>query len=382
MRWRRMAVAWMVLMCAAVWTCAAHAQQASRKIVVFDESFVNTPAKEALLQQFGGVIVKHLHLLNGASVYLPPQAERALGRLSQVVRIDEDIVVTASGKPAKPPSPSPAEVLPWGVDRIEADLAWTTATGAGVRVGILDTGIDLDHPDLAANVKGGINCISPRKNADDDNGHGTHVAGIVAAVHNTIGVVGVAPEVSLYAVKVLAKNGTGFLSDIIEGLDWCVANGIRVANMSFGSSVGNQSFHDAISRAYNAGVVLVAAAGNESGPVSYPAKYPEVIAVSAVGRNADGSLSFASFSNFGPEIDLAAPGVSVFSTYRNGTYATMSGTSMAAPHVTGVAALVLSAKGAMSPAALEGWLKSTAEDLSLPPEQQGAGLIRADAAVQ
>ncbi|MCM8763796.1 MAG: S8 family peptidase, partial [Candidatus Omnitrophica bacterium] len=212
-----------------------------------------------------------------------------------------------------------------------------------------------------------------------------HVAGIIAAINNTIGVVGVGPEIHLYAVKVLDKNGRGWLSDLIEGLDWCINNAMNIVNLSLGSSSDNQSFHDAIIKAYLAGLTLVAAAGNNGltdGSVDYPARYSETIAVSAAGEYTDTTLYFADFSSYGPEIDIVAPGVDVKSTYYDGYYKILSGTSMAAPHVSGVAALVLQIKGPMLPEDLKNHLKNTAENLGWDIYQQGAGLIRADMAVQ
>lgn len=367
---------------------AVFAQNAPRKIIVFQESFINEVAQAAILKNFGATIIKPLKLINGMAVYLPPQAERALWNRIEVLRIDEDIQVKAtvqtSGKPGKPSKPSqPPQELPWGIQRIGADLVWNRTTGEGIKVAVLDTGIDLDHQDLVSNIKGNINCINPRKSGDDDNGHGTHVAGIIAAINNQIGVVGVGPKIYLYAVKVLDRSGSGWLSDIIEGLDWCIKNGIQVVNLSLGASSGNQSFYDAIKKTYQAGIVIVAAAGNNGlsgGAVDYPAKYPETIAVSAVGQYTNGILYFADFSSYGPEVDICAPGVSIKSTYNNGFYETLSGTSMATPHVSGVAGLILSIKGPLSPDEVKACIENTAENLGIPIYQQGAGLIRADMA--
>ncbi|MHC4310790.1 MAG: S8 family peptidase, partial [Planctomycetota bacterium] len=193
---------------------------------------------------------------------------------------------------------------------------------------VLDTGIDYKHPDLDDNCYGGVNVINPRKDYRDDNGHGTHVAGIIAAEDNDIGVVGVAPEAYLYGVKALDRNGSGWLSDIIAGLEWCVNNRMDIVNMSLGADSDIQAFHDACDAA-SATVILVAAAGNDGGAVDYPAAYGSVIAVSAT----DSSDGLASFSNYGNEIEIAAPGVNILSTYKGGGYETHSGTSMAAPHV-------------------------------------------------
>jgi len=358
--------------------------QIPRKIVVFQENFVNEPAQIGWLRGAGAVIIKSLPLVNAVAVYLPPQAERALKGRPEILRIDDDLVINAIAKP----QPQPTEILPWGVDRIDADLAWSRTKGFTVDVAIIDTGIDLDHLDLQANIKGNVNTINPLKSGNDDNGHGTHVAGIVAAVDNTIGVIGTGPEIYLYAVKVLSKTGSGWLSDVIEGIQWCINNKMQVANMSLGASSGNDSFHDAIIAAYNAGIVLVAAGGNEGGPVLYPAAYKEVIAVAASDKN----NQIPSWSNFGPEIDLTAPGVYIYSTYNNGYYKTLSGTSMAAPHVSGVAALVLytpvgtyddlDGDEIWDPIEVKTKLETTALNLGYNSYQQGAGLVSADLATK
>ena len=361
-----------------------------RKIVVFKKSFKKLDDQDALLENSGAVKVKHLPSINSSAVYLSPQAEKALHKRAEVLRIDEDLVITAVEKKEKDKGKSkvqPPEELTWGIDRINADWAWPISTGETIRVAILDTGIDLDHPDLMDNIKGSVNLIKPKKDADDDNGHGTHVAGIIAACDNDIGVIGTGPEIYLYAVKVLDKKGKGWLSDLIEGLEWCIQNEVQVVNMSLGSLADNQSFYEAIVNAYEAGITLVAAAGNNGesgGSIDYPAMYAETITASAV----DQFCQFALFSSFGPEIDIAAPGVDIKSTWMRGSYMIMSGTSMAAAHVTGVVALILTTSslpyydvdgdGIWDPEEVKMRLKDTAEELGLPPYQQGAGLVRAD----
>lgn len=356
---------------------AANAQQAPyRAIVVFDGS-VSEIGRDVLLGKFGAVKIKDLSLIDGKAVILPSKAAAAkLAKVKGVKYVDEDKIASINRK--IPKKLQPPQVLPWGVDRIDAELVWPTTTADPVKVAILDTGISLKHPDLVANIKGGINTINPAKSPNDDNGHGSHVAGIVAAANNSIGVVGVGPAIDLYAVKVLNAAGYGYFSDIIEGLQWSVANGVQVVNMSFGASSGTQSLHDAINAAYNAGITLVAAAGNSGNgnPVGYPAAYPEVIAVTAT----NSSDQVATFSSTGPEVDLAAPGVSIYSTYKRDTYATLSGTSMAAPHVTGAAALVINAKGLTNPADVKARLQATADNLGVSSDYQGAGLVDADEA--
>jgi hypothetical protein len=355
-----------------------------RKIVVFKKWFDKEIDQDVLLKDFGAVKIKHLKLINGTAVHLTPQAEKNLKKKDEILRVDEDLVIHVCKK--KPHLP---EEVPWGIDRIEADVAWETTTGSTIKVAIMDTGIDLDHPDLQDNIKGQVNMIKPHKSGDDDSGHGTHVAGIVAAIDNEIGVIGTGPEVSLYAVKVLNHKGIGYLSDLVDGLNWCINNEMQVVNMSFGSSKDNQSFHDAIIEAHLAGLTMVASAGNNgeySGLIEYPAKYPETIAVSAVNEYGQ----FASFSSYGQEIDLTAPGVNIKSTYKKSSYEIMEGTSMSAPHVTGTAALILSTlvkhydlnrNDKWDPEEIRMKLMKNAEHLGLPSDQQGAGLVRADWAV-
>ena len=202
----------------AVGPAFAQGQGLERKIVIFQARVVNQPAQAALVRAVGGVAEKPLPLLNGWAVSLPPQAVPALAKRAEVVRIDDDLEIHAvgvdsagrGGKPQPPPPPVlTPQVLPWGVERVGAPAVWGTNTGVGIKVAIMDTGIDSDHPDL--HVHAGYNAIRPRSSWNDDNGHGTHVAGIVAALNNTAGVVGVAPGVDLYAVKALNRQGSGAL---------------------------------------------------------------------------------------------------------------------------------------------------------------------------
>lgn len=362
-----------------------------RKIVVFDTSVLNEAALEGLAHKHGGNKVLSLPNVNGAAIVLPNEAAaKGLGGEVGVVRVEDDILVTAFGLAlGKPVSAQPPQSLPWGVDRIDAELAWGTATGDVVKLAVIDTGIQLNHPDLQTNIKGGAN-FTTAKNYDDDNGHGTHVAGIVGALSNAIGVVGVAPAADLYAVKVLDRNGSGYLSWVIAGLNWAAQNGMQVANMSLGTSSYSATFEQAVKNAYAAGLVIVAAAGNANGgAVGYPAKFAEVIAVSAT----TSSDTLASFSSVGPEVDFSAPGASIYSTYKGSTYKTLSGTSMASPHVAGTVALVLSVPVGAWDANLNGvWdesevrakLQATVWDLGAAgfDNQFGWGLVNAFGATQ
>jgi len=390
-----------------------------RSVVIFDEGMFGTPAADRALKAVGAAPIKTIDRARMAVVYLPSQA--AMARLSGqpgVVSVERDIVVHATGsaaggapavlkKPAWAGGPSkdggsdtaPPQRLPWGVERIGADPSSNAtggSTGDGINVAVLDTGIDLDHPDLADNVEGEYMALAEvgryRKNRapDDDNGHGTHVAGIIAAEDNAQGVVGVAPDANLYAVKVLDQNGSGYLSDVIDGINWAesrntddtTTNDIHVINMSLGADVGSPELSAAVSAAEKAGILIVAAAGNDGEAVDYPAAYPGVIAVAATARdNTAPRWSSRGDGNGDDEVELAAPGVDIYSTYKDGSYETLSGTSMASPHVAGSAALVWAANSGWDAAAVREALKGAALDLTPKDGQDrdnvyGYGLVQ------
>ena len=273
-----------------------------------------------------------------------------------------------------------AQTVPWGISAVNAPAVHARGNkGAGVKVGIIDTGIDHTHADLAANYAGGIDFVNGDNDPMDDNGHGSHVSGTVAAVDNSIGVIGVAPSVSLYGIKVLDRFGSGTFGDVVAGIDWAAANGMNVVNMSLGASIGTNALQTACDNAYASGVVICAAAGNDyGGPVSYPAKYSSTIAVSAVDQN----NNLAVFSNKGPEVEVAAPGVGIYSTYMGGQYATLDGTSMATPHVAGVCALIWATGQFSAPADVRNQLTATATDIGPAGRDNnfGFGLVNADAA--
>ena len=273
------------------------------------------------------------------------------------------------------------QTVPTGLRRIDGPLSGTVSGNGGgvvdVDIAVIDTGIDLDHPDL--NVAGGVNC-STGTGYDDDNGHGTHVAGTAAARDNRVGVVGVAPGARLWAVRVLDGSGSGNWSSVICGVDWVTAHAadIEVANLSLAGpgpqgSCNDGALREAICRSVESGVTYIAAAGNSAVDVSgqVPGSFPEVITVSALSDydGLPGGLgkatcmpgqddTLADFSNYGAGVDLIAPGVCIKSTWKGGGYNTTSGTSMASPHVTGAAALYLSDHPGASPAAVASALKA------------------------
>jgi len=342
----------------------------------------------AMVRAFGGEIYAEFNLVDVIAARMTPQQVIALSKNPKIDYIEPDAEVHALG-----------QITPWGIDRIFGDESYFFPTwgtpqevinkGAGIGVAVLNTGIDVDHEDL--NVVGGkrfyLRGLTLRSDDlyDDGNGHGTHVAGTIAALDNDIGVVGVAPAVNLYAVKVLGDNGSGSTSAIIAGIQWVRDQGnISIINMSLGSSLYSYAFDQACKNAYLDGILIVASAGNSGNDagtgdtVGYPAKYDSVIAVAASDINDDRAY----FSSTGPDVDLIAPGVNILSTVPGSLYEDgWSGTSMASPHVAGTAALVWAADPAMSNGEVWQILTSKAEDLSLPQEHQGNGLVRADRAV-
>ena len=333
-------------------------------------------AEQALVRGVGGRIRYTYHLVPAIAASVPESAIQGLLNNPNITSIEPVIAVYAVD----------AELDDsWGVDRIGAGTVHDGGNkGTGVKVAVIDTGIDKDHPDLKSNIEGGVNFVRKDPTAwDDDNGHGTHVAGTIAAVDNEIGVIGVAPEAHLYGVKVLDRRGGGSYSDVIAGLQWAVDNGMQVTNNSYGSSGDpGATVKQAFDNAYAAGILNVCAAGNEGAgenTVIYPARYESCVAVAAT----DIDDNRASFSSTGPDVELAAPGVNINSTVLGGGYQDgWNGTSMASPHVAGTAALVLAANPGWGNDQVRTQLQTTADDLGDPGRdtKYGYGLVDADEA--
>ncbi|MFO7967297.1 MAG: S8 family serine peptidase [Archaeoglobaceae archaeon] len=367
-------------------TVASPADNPTEKVII---GFKDKP-DASLVKAHGGNIKYQYTIVDAIAATVPEKAVDALKKNPNVEYVEMDKKVHALEE----------DTLDWGVDRIDAEIVWggsdeatditTDNAGTGVKVAILDTGIDYNHPDLDDNYAGGKDFVN-NEDPMDDNGHGTHCAGIVAAEDNNMGVIGVAPNVSLYAGKVLDSDGSGYYSDIIAGIEWATSNEMDVISMSLGGSSGDTALEDACNNAYNSGTLVVAAAGNDGNSagrgdnVGYPARYDSVIAVAAT----DSNDNRAKFSSTGSDVELAAPGVDILSTYWDDIYATASGTSMACPHVTGTAALVFASGVTDSDGdgnvndEIRAILQSTAEDLGADgrDERFGYGLVDAEAAV-
>ena len=228
----------------------------------------------------------------------------------------------------------------WGITAFNLPDAWNYTQGEGVVIAVVDTGCDLDHPDLIDNLVEGVNFVKPGTPPDDDNCHGTHVTGILVAENNGIGMVGVCPMAKVMPIKVLNSKGTGNLIDVAQGVIWAADHGVDIITMSLGSPMKIQQVRKAIQYAASKNIVTFVAAGNAGNTkeIFYPANYPETISIGAIDEN----FNRAKFSNTGRNLDFMAPGVDIFSTVPDNWYATLSGTSMACPFAVGVAALVLS----------------------------------------
>ena len=319
----------------------------------------------------GGKIQREFKFINAVQVELPRVAAEKLKTARGIEYVEPDFMAQAY-----------AQTVPWGIEHVNApDVHSAGYQGSGIKVAVLDTGILTSHADLQ--VSGGYDTTGIGSYVDD-HGHGTHVAGTVAALNNSIGVIGAAPAAQLYAVKVLDRYGSGTYSNIIAGIEWAISNDIDVINMSLGGSSGSTALQQACDAAYKAGILVVAAAGNEgtsSGDtecIGYPAKYSSVMAVGSI--TSDNVRSY--FSSTGSTLEIMAPGSNIYSTTINGSYGTMSGTSMACPHVAGVAALVWSAKPSLTNVQLRNALNETANDLWNDPWRYGNGLVDAWAAYQ
>jgi subtilisin len=427
----------------------AHPVEGRRKIVVFQKR-TSAQVRQQMAKQAGGRILHRLSLIDGVAIELPAgrvlQALKVLQRHPAVVGVYNDHVIGAdhviSMSPVEPPA---TELFPWGVDRIGTPVVFDLITSLSVSrpmVAIVDSGIDATHPELSPYIVGGYNARADEDPSDyqDYSGHGTEMAGIIAAASNGKGIIGVASRPALVAVKVLDSTGHGYLSDLINGLQWVVGKGIRVVNMSLSFSEDSPLLGNVTKNLYQTGVIMVAAAGNRCtftpsdsgandsggddsggddsggddsggddsggddsggddsggddagrkvscdtsldplhGGVNYPARYPWVLAVGAT----DLHNQVTNYSRSGPELDVVAPGGvgasgKILSTIPGGGYGVGSGTSQAAAHVTGAVAAVLQLAPGLSVDEVMNLLRTTATDLGYSPRLQGAGLIAVD----
>jgi thermitase len=338
----------------------SNAQDSQQQTLLVHFAAGTTPEmREALVAQMGGELVTWMHQIDVAEIRLPVQegAEASISSFS-LSSMESDMITFAevdwavSGM-AVPNDPDFSDATTsYGFDHVQASEAWEITTGAQeIIIAVVDSGVKLDHPEFAGRLVGGYDFINEDDQPDDDQGHGTHVAGVIAAaLNNGQGVAGICPNCRIMPVKVLNENNIGSWSSLAQGILFAVDRGARVINLSLGANAPSETLASAVAYAVEKGVVVVAAAGNygSSAPY-YPAALEGVIAVGAT----DQASARWSKSNFGSYVDLTAPGHMIYSTYYDLNnlyhgYTYMSGTSMAAPFVSGVAGLLLSLEPGLS----------------------------------
>ena len=339
-----------------------------------------------LLAEHGVKVQKTLFGTESVTARVPARLVAQLRRRAEIAYVELDHVASAygpgNGGGGGPGGGGPGggngggggggggggQTTPPGITRVGGAVAVGNVT-----VAILDSGIDLDHPDLVANITGSVNYVN-NKTADDDNGHGSHCAGTVAASNNTTGVVGVAHNASLLAVKVLDRRGSGSYSDIVSGINWSASNGADILSMSLGGAFSSAAMQSACSSAAGASL-LVAAAGNDgdcnlsTDEINYPAYYGSVVSVGATTTDPASMDALMCFSSSNADLELSAPGHDVDSCWKGGGYKVISGTSMACPHVAGCAAVLWNG----SPSSVLSTLVSYADDAGPTGRDNGWG---------
>ncbi|WIG46762.1 S8 family serine peptidase [Bacillus halotolerans] len=353
----------------------AHAETSSEKEVIV--VYKNKDGKETVLDSDAEVEQQYQHL-PAVAVTADPETVKEFKQDPDILYVENNVTFTAADntdlKVLSENADTTDNFEQWNLEPIQVKQAWKEGlTGKNVKIAVIDSGIS-PHDDLS--ISGGYSAVSYTSSYKDDNGHGTHVAGITSAKHNGYGIDGIAPEAQIYAVKALDQNGSGDLQGLLKGIDWSIANGMDIVNMSLGTSSDSQILHDAMDKAYEKGVLLVAASGNEGNgkPVNYPAAYSSVVAVSATNQH----NQLAAFSTTGNQVEFSAPGTDITSTYLHQYYATGSGTSQATPHAAAMFALLKQRDPGNTNVQLRALMQKNIVDLGITGRDQqfGYGLIR------
>ncbi len=333
--------------------------QLNERILVRFTSSASEDVQNDIVNKFAIIKKEKLKLHNALAITIPRGVAqnmiKQLGKLPHVQYAEMDQIAQAFDVPN-----DPSYSIQWGLQKIQAPGAWDmTHSSSQSAIAIIDSGIDAAHPDLAGHI---IQRVNFTTDSDiDTNGHGSHVAGIASGVtNNSMGIAGVGYNSSLISVKVLDSTGSGYYSWIANGIIWAADNGVKIINLSLGGSAPSSTLQNAVEYAANKGVIIIASAGNGYGIApTYPANYPQVISVAAT----DSSDKKASFSTYGNWVTLAAPGVSIYSTYKGG-YAYLSGTSMASPFVSGLASLIRGLHPDWSASEVINKIETTADSIS------------------
>ena len=382
-------VAWALLLGTAPVFAAAESQSAPTTVLVQFDADLSPTDREAMIAGMGGELTAWMPQINVAEVRLHESDGMAVAAATQPLTehgevnfAEVDASVSGAYLPTDPAFDQSEMV--YGLAKIQAQTAWNYTTGsADVVVAVVDTGIKLDHPEFAGRLTAGHDFVNDDDTPDDDTGHGTHVAGILAAgMDNGVGMAGVCAHCMLMPVKVLGAGNVGSWSDLAQGILYATDHGADIINLSLGGTVSSQTLAAAVTYAQEHGVLLVAAAGNyNSDQPYYPAALDGVISVGATTAQDNRWQN----SNFGPSVDVSAPGDLIYSSYHEldnmfGGYMYLSGTSMATPYVSGLAGLVLSLNPALTPAEVSDLLERGVDDLGTPGRDDEFGYGRINAA--
>jgi hypothetical protein len=347
-------------------TASVNAEEQTERVIITFNNEINYE----LMDKYHLEVHHIFEEVKAVSVTIPASQKDLLKNDPSIRFMEDDPVVKTV---AQTPS--------WGYSTLNIPQSKSDGfTGEGVKIGIIDTGVKIGHPDLK--IAGGVNFVTGASTYNDDQGHGTHVAGIIAALDNSYGAVGVAPDAQIYAIKSLNSSGEGNQSDVIAGVNWAIEQGMDIINLSLTATEGSYPLQTILQKAYDEGIIIVAASGNALTPstdnskVLFPARYSTVLAVGSVGKN----LVRSDFSHYGSELDFVAPGAEIYSTYNGSTkqYTYSTGTSMAAPFVAGIAALYKEEYPAASNVELEALMRASALDLGAAGKdvEYGYGLIQ------
>jgi minor extracellular protease Epr len=344
----------------AVFTSQAYAQD-EKTVIVQYKSLVG----KQTVQEIATEVLSDLQSLNMLTVTISQNQLDRLKENPEILTVEENQTFTIQSQALfKVATDTSVEKDRWNLKSIQAENAWADGfTGKGVKIAIIDSGV-ASHQDLK--IKEGVSFVGD--SYTDGHGHGTHIAGIIAAQHNGFGVAGIAPNAEIYAVKAIEDDGFGSVDTIIQAIDWSIHNDMDLINLSFGDLESSDALHEAIKQAKQAGILIIASSGNEGtaqgtgNTMIYPARHEEVIAVASVNKN----LKRSTFSSTGEDNDFAAPGEDIYSTYLNGQYATYQGTSLAAPHIAGLFALLMEQFPYLNEEELYAAMKSYVEDLGTP----------------
>ncbi|MEH7708082.1 S8 family peptidase [Bacillus toyonensis] len=370
-----------------LYSISANPSFAEQKFDTYLVTFKNVVDSKIILNH-GGTIEKIYKYTPTVVSKIPVDSIDSLRKNPNITTVEKDVSVEVIPDIKKEYSQKRSSIMnsgapvlsDWNMERVKISPVHKQGyKGSNIKIGIIDSGIDITHEDIK--ITDGINIIDTNSNYTDEFGHGTRVAGVIAALDNNKGVLGMAPLSKIYAIKVLDSRGKGSISNVISGIEWAIDNKLDIVNLSLQTIINNNALEEVVKKAHEQGIILVAAAGNKGHngiqeTITYPAAYKEVISVGAIDENNEKVI----FSSVGNRLDLVAPGNNVYTTIPRSFYYVYSGTSIASPHVAGIAALLKEANPNLTNIEISQILKNTATDLK-DNFYYGNGLVNAEKAI-